>query len=200
MLAKVSCTKPIIHQGGKKRILLFDCGVKASIIRNLLKLGFTVIQIPWDLDPFKEKVKFDGVVISNGPGNPLRASKTIAVVKQMLNKHIPILGICLGNQILALAAGGKTYKLQYGHRSLNQPCLLVGSHKAYITSQNHGFAVRMNSLSSDWKEWFINLNDGTNEGIIHRHKPFASVQFHPEVSPGPNDTEFVFEKFLGWIN
>lgn len=199
LVAKVSCKKPIVYKNGQTRILLIDCGVKANIIRSLLLLKTTVIQVPWDFDPFRSKVKFDAVVVSNGPGDPKRVKKTIKTVREILYRNIPFLGICLGNQILALAAGGKTYKLKYGHRSQNQPCLLVGSQKAFITSQNHGFAVRATSLSVEWKEWFINLNDGTNEGIIHRRKPFASVQFHPEASPGPWDTKFIFEKFLSWV-
>lgn len=199
LVAKVSCFKPITHRVGRKKILLIDCGVKASIIKSLLQLKTTVIQVPWDFDPFKNRVKFDAVVVSNGPGNPKKVKKTIKIVRKILSRDIPFLGICLGNQILALAAGGGTYKLKYGHRSQNQPCLLVGTQKAFITSQNHGFAVKASSLPGEWKEWFVNLNDGTNEGIIHQSKPFASVQFHPEASPGPGDTRFTFEKFLSWI-
>lgn len=199
LVEKVSCKKIIIHRGGRKKILLIDCGVKASIIRTLLGLKTTVIQVPWDFDPFLNAVNFDGVVISNGPGNPKKAKPTVKIVRKILAKNIPLLGICLGNQILALAAGGKTYKLKYGHRSQNQPCLMSGTQKAFVTSQNHGFVVRASSLSKEWQEWFVNLNDGTNEGIIHRRKPFASIQFHPEASPGPTDTKFIFEKFLSWV-
>lgn len=199
LVEKVSCRKPIIYHQGKRKILLIDCGVKANIIRNFLQLGLTVIRVPWDFDPLVKKVKFDGVVVSNGPGNPQKVKKTVDTVRKILTKNIPLLGICLGNQILALAAGGETYKLKYGHRSLNQPCLLRGTQKAFVTSQNHGFAVRTNSLPDGWKEWFVNLNDRTNEGIIHQRKPFASVQFHPEAGPGPTDTKFIFEKFLSWV-
>jgi carbamoyl-phosphate synthase small subunit len=199
LVAQVSCPQPIIHGHGQKRILLIDCGVKASIIRCLLQLKTTIIQVPWNFDPFKNKLKFDAVVISNGPGDPQKVTPTITIVKKILRQNIPTLGICLGNQILALAAGGQTYKLKYGHRSQNQPCLLVNSHKAFITSQNHGFAVRASSLTRGWKQWFINLNDNTNEGIIHQKKPFAAIQFHPEANPGPEDTQFVFDQFLSWI-
>lgn len=199
LVKKVSCKKPIVFKSGKKRILLIDCGVKMGIIRSLLQLKTTVIQVPWDFDPLKNAVKFDGVVISNGPGDPKKVQKTINIIKRLLAIKSPILGICFGNQLLALAAGGDTFKLKYGHRSINQPVLQVNSKKAFITSQNHGFAVLMASLGPDWQEWFVNLNDGTNEGIRHRKLPFASVQFHPEASPGPKDTRFIFEKFLSWI-
>lgn len=206
LVKKVSCSRPIVYKGGRKKILLFDCGVKAGIIRNFLELKTTIIQVPWNFDPFKNhnsvfssEIKFDAVVVSNGPGNPVKVKKTINTVKKILSKNIPFLGVCLGNQILALAVGGKTYKLKYGHRSQNQPCLLVGSQKAFITSQNHSYAVKASSLSQEWKEWFVNLNDNTNEGIIHQRKPFASIQFHPEANPGPRDTRFIFEKFLSWI-
>lgn len=199
LVEKVSCRKVITYQGGRKKVLLIDCGLKMSILRELCKLHLTIIQVPWDFDPFKNKVAFDGVVISNGPGDPKMVKKTIKVTRKILKKNIPVLGICLGNQILGLAAGGKRYKLKYGHRSQNQPCLQVGSQKAFITSQNHGFAIRASSLPRGWQEWFVNLNDGTNEGIIHTKRPFASVQFHPEAGPGPTDTKFIFEKFLRWV-
>lgn len=199
LVTKVSCSKPIVHRGGRKKILLIDCGVKANIIRNLLQLKTSIIQVPWDFDPFEKNLQFDGVIVSNGPGNPRKVKKTVRIVKKILSKNIPFLGICLGNQILALAAGGKIYKLKYGHRSQNQPCLLVDSQKAFITSQNHGFALRKASLPAEWKEWFVNLNDDTNEGIIHQQKPFASIQFYPEAGPSSRGTQFIFEKFLSWV-
>lgn len=196
LVAQVS-TKKITKQGtGKKKILLIDCGAKRNIESCLLKRGLTVITVPWDLDPFDKKTKlsFDGIVISNGPGDPKKADRTIQMIKKALFKKIPVLGVCLGNQLLALAAGGDTQKLKFGHRSQNQPCLLEGSSRCYITTQNHGFAV--NKIPKGFKPWFTNANDGSNEGIIHKKLPFMSTQFHPEANPGPVDTEWIFDYFL----
>lgn len=195
LVAQVS-TKKIIGQGrGKKKILLIDCGAKKNIIRCLVKRGVRVIVVPWDFDPFNEKkIKFDAMVISNGPGDPKMADKTIQTLKKAINQKIPILGICLGHQLLALAAGGDTHKLKFGHRSQNQPCILQGSNRCFITTQNHGFAV--NKLPKGFKSWFANANDGSNEGIMHNKLPIMSVQFHPEANPGPNDTEWIFNYFL----
>ncbi len=137
--------------------------------------------------------------MTNGPGDPKQAKKTIENVAKMLSKNIPTFGICLGSQILALAAGGNTYKLKFGHRGQNQPVLDQFNKKAIITSQNHGFAVDMKSLAKGWQEWFVNLNDGTNEGIRHQSKPFMAVQFHPEASPGPTDAGYLFDEFLRMI-
>lgn len=211
LVAQVS-TKKITEQGsGKKKILLIDCGAKQNIIRCLLKRNVSVTVAPWDFDPFSEtrpqrlhardlrglKLKFDGIVISNGPGDPKKADRTILNIKNALDKKIPILGICLGNQILTLAAGGDTAKLKFGHRSQNQPCLLEGSQRCYITTQNHGFTV--NKIPKGFKPWFTNANDGSNEGIVHEKLPFMSVQFHPEANPGPTDTEWIFDYFLSKI-
>jgi len=177
-----------------KKIILIDCGVKNNIIRNLIKRKLTVIRVPYDYDFFK--FDFDGIVISNGPGDPKMCKKTIANVKKAINNEIPTFGICLGNQLLALAAGADTYKLKYGHRSQNQPCILEGTKRCFITTQNHGFAVDTKTLPSGWKPLFTNINDNTNEGIKHKTKPFFSSQFHPEATPGPVDTEFLFDDFV----
>lgn len=186
-----------------KTLLLIDCGAKKNIERCLAKRGVKVITVPWDFDPFSEnlrshlpggKLKFDAVVISNGPGDPKMATKTIETIKKALDLKIPILGVCLGNQLLALAAGGDTQKLKFGHRSQNQPCLLEDSKRCFITTQNHGFAV--SKIPEGFKPWFTNANDGSNEGIIHEKLPFMSVQFHPEANPGPMDTEWIFDEFL----
>jgi carbamoyl-phosphate synthase small subunit len=193
LTAEVSIKKPVAYKKGKKKIVLVDCGAKNNIIRAFLKRDFTIIRVPWD-HPFLDENP-DGVIISNGPGNPEKCTETIINVKLALSKDIPILGICLGSQILALASGAKTYKLKYGHRSQNQPCIETGKNRCYITSQNHGYAVDADTLSEDWREWFYNNNDGTNEGIIHISKPFFGAQFHPEASPGPDDTEFLFDMF-----
>lgn len=200
LVEKVS-TKEIITQRARsgKTIVLIDCGAKRNIQRALLKRNITVITVPWDFDPFSNpKLTFDGVVISNGPGDPKLAGATIQNVKKIFKNKIPILGICLGHQILALAAGGKTQKLKYGHRSQNQPCLMNKSKRCFITTQNHGFAV--SEIPAGFKSWFTNANDLSNEGIIHRSLPIMSVQFHPEATPGPEDTEWIFDYFLEGIN
>jgi len=194
LAAEVSISEPIIYKKGKKRVVVVDCGTKNNIIRAFLRRNFTVIRVPWNYDFLNEEA--DGVVISNGPGNPKMCKETIKNVETALSKNVPVLGICLGSQILALAAGANTYKLKYGHRSQNQPCVEVGTKRCYIASQNHGYSVDADTLPEDWREWFYNDNDKTNEGIIHISKPFFGAQFHPEASPGPDDTEFVFDMFL----
>lgn len=194
LVAEVS-TKRIQRFGaGRKKIVVFDCGLKQNIVRELVKRKTTVTVVPWDYDVFARKLKFDGTVISNGPGDPKMATKTIEIIREALEKKIPILGICLGNQILTLAAGGDTYKLKFGHRGQNHGAILVGTNKAYLTTQNHGFAVKR--IPKGFRPWFVNANDKTNEGIIHEHLPFMSVQFHPESHPGPLDTGWIFDEFL----
>jgi len=190
----VSIKKPVTEGVGKKTVVLIDCGVKRNIIRCLLNRRVKVITVPWDFDIFSLNQKFDGVLISNGPGDPKMCQPTIETVKKVMAKKIPLLGICLGNQILALASGGDTYKMKFGHRGQNQPCEMVGTKKCFLTTQNHGFAI--GKIPTGFKPWFINANDKTNEGIIHEKLPFMSVQFHPEACPGPVDTEWVFDYFL----
>ena len=187
----------IYNPQARRTIVVIDCGVKLNIIRSLVKRGVAVVRVPADSDA-ERILSFSpkGVVISNGPGDPERAAATVAAVRHLLGAGIPLFGICLGNQVLALAAGGKTYKLKFGHRSQNQPCLEEGTQRCYITSQNHGFAVDPASLPRGWASWFRNANDGTNEGIRHSRKPVFGVQFHPEACPGPTDTEFLFDRFL----
>jgi len=194
LVKEVSIKTPIEYKKGRKRIVLIDCGTKNNIIGAFIKRNITVIRCPWDHDFSKDKT--DGIVISSGPGDPKMCQATVENIRKSLKKNIPILGICLGSQILGLAAGANTYKLKYGHRSQNQPCIEKGTKKCYITAQNHGYAVDSKTLSGDWKEWFYNNNDGTNEGIFHKSKPFFGTQFHPEASPGPDDTEFLFDKLL----
>ena len=179
--------------------MLVDCGVKENIIRSLLKRDITVARVPWDYDFFEDKQlkKFHGLLFSNGPGDPKRVKKTIEHMEYALeHQKRPILGICLGTQIMALAAGGRTYKMKYGNRSFNQPVMDLDTKKCYITSQNHGYAIRPRSLPKDFKIWFKNLNDNTVEGIQHVKKPFYSVQFHPEATPDPEDTGWIFDKFV----
>ena len=177
-----------------KTVIVIDCGLKQNIIRRLLLRNLKVVVVPWDTDVTKLNFPFSAVVISNGPGDPMKAGKTINNVKKIIARKIPILGICLGNQILGLAMDGTTYKLKFGHRSQNQPVVERDTNKCYLTTQNHGFALK--KIPSDFKEWFYNANDNTNEGIIHNSLPFMSVQFHPESSPGPLDTDWIFDYFL----
>jgi len=187
----------IYNPQARRTIVVIDCGVKMNIIRSLTRRGVAVVRVPADSDA-ERILSFSpkGVVISNGPGDPERATAAIEAVRRLLGAGLPLFGICLGNQILALAAGGRTYKLKFGHRGQNQPCLEEGTERCYITSQNHGFAVDTESLPRGWRPWFRNANDGTNEGIRHSRKPIFGVQFHPEACPGPTDTEFLFDRFL----
>jgi len=194
LVAKVSTNERKVYGSGRYRILLLDCGVKYNIIRYLLKRDTTVIRVPWDHDISNEE--YDGVFISNGPGDPKRCTATIRTLSRCFESDTPIFGICLGNQLMGLAAGADTYKLKYGHRSHNQPVLEVGTDKAYITSQNHGYAIDNKTLPAGWEPLFMNLNDNTNEGMRHVEKPFFSTQFHPEASGGPTDTAYLFDLFL----
>ena len=176
------------------RIALIDCGAKANILRVLLGRGATVIRLPWDHD--LESINYDGIFLSNGPGDPKTCGRTIATLRRKLKEEAPVFGICLGNQLMALAAGADTYKLPYGHRSQNQPCVEVGTKRCAITSQNHGWAVREESMPRDWAPWFVNANDGSVEGVRARGGPYRAVQFHPEGCPGPRDTEVLIDGFL----
>ena len=197
MVEKVSTKTVTTYGNGKYKIVLVDCGVKANIIRMLISRDATVIRVPWDYNYLD--MEYDGLFVSNGPGDPVQLTPTIKYLSEALNQDRPVFGICMGNQLLALAAGGKTYKLPYGHRSHNQPVKLAKSNRCFITSQNHGYATDAGSLSDEWDELFVNLNDNTNEGIIHKTKPFFSTQFHPEASSGPTDTDFLFDDFIEMI-
>ncbi|MBR9699872.1 glutamine-hydrolyzing carbamoyl-phosphate synthase small subunit [Candidatus Woesearchaeota archaeon] len=194
LVEQVSPKKVTQYGKGKRRIMIVDTGCKYNIIRSFIRRKVKVTRVPFDYN--FNKHQYDGLFISNGPGDPKMAQETIENIKIALQKEKPIFGICLGNQLLALAAGGDTYKLKFGHRSQNQPCIEKGTKRCFITSQNHGFAVNPKKLPVGWEEWFVNANDGTNEGIIHKRKPFFSVQFHPEASPGPVDTAFLFDRFI----
>jgi carbamoyl-phosphate synthase small subunit len=178
----------------RKRVILVDCGVKRSIRRELLARGVEVRQVPSNWDYTGEP--FDGILVSNGPGNPEQCPTTIEVLRRAMALGRPILGICLGTQLMALAAGARTYKLRYGHRGQNQPCRESGSDRCRLTSQNHGYAVDARTLPDDWQVWFTNINDGSVEGIRHKRRPFAGVQFHPEASPGPLDSRDLFDRFV----
>jgi len=202
LVAEVSVEEPVYHDlWGKERVVLIDCGVKYSILRNLIERKVDVIQVPYDFSA-EEILEYNprGVVISNGPGDPKKCEETIECVRDLVEESVPLMGICLGNQILALALGGDTYKLKYGHRSQNQPVLEVETGRCYITTQNHGYAVDAASLNhEELKVWFINANDKTVEGVKHTEKPVFGVQWHPEGSPGPYDTMFLFDEFLKFV-
>ena len=226
---KVSCKEIIrYNEGADKKVVLVDCGVKANIIRCLIRRGVEVIRVPWDYD-FNE-LDFDGLFLANGPGDPEQCEVTVRHIRTFLESESkkvitplaikvplapwrgvrgeagaggeavrPCMGICLGNQLLARAAGAKTYKLKYGHRSHNQPVQRVGTTQCFITSQNHGYAVDDKTLPADWEPLFVNMNDGSNEGICHKTNPWFSAQFHPEACSGPTDTEWMFDTFINTI-
>lgn len=178
-----------------KKVVLVDCGVKTNILRCLLRRGVEIIRVPWDYD--FNQLSFDGLFISNGPGDPDTCDAAVQNIRRaMANEKLPIFGICMGNQLLSKAGGARIYKLKYGHRSHNQPVRMVGTDRCFITSQNHGYAVDNNTLGADWEPLFVNMNDGSNEGIRHKRNPWFSAQFHPEAASGPTDTEFLFDEFV----
>lgn len=199
-VAQVSCKEIIrYNDGAGKKVVLVDCGVKHNIIRCLLRRGVEVIRVPWDYN-FNE-LEFDGLFLANGPGDPDTCSAAVDNIRRFItSSDKPCMGICMGNQLLSKAAGATIYKLKYGHRSHNQPVRMVGTNKCFITSQNHGYAVDSKSLPADWEPYFINMNDGSNEGVRHKSKPWFSAQFHPEACSGPVDTEFLFDDFVKLLN
>ena len=193
---RVSC-KDIIryNEGAGKKVVLVDCGVKNNIIRCLVNRGVEVIRVPWNYD--YTSMDFDGLFLGNGPGDPDMCEDAVNVIRrQMSLSRKPICGICMGNQLLAKAGGATIYKLKYGHRSHNQPVREVGTNRCYVTSQNHGYAVDAKTLGSDWRELFVNMNDGSKEGVCHKENPWFTSQFHPEACSGPIDTEFMFDRFI----
>jgi carbamoyl-phosphate synthase small subunit len=193
---RVSCKEIIrYNEGAGKKVVLVDCGVKANIIRCLIDRGVEVIRVPWNYD--YTGMDFDGLFLANGPGDPDTCEDAVTIIrKQMSQSRKPICGICMGNQLLAKAGGATIYKLKYGHRSHNQPVREVGTNRCYVTSQNHGYAVDASTLGREWRELFVNMNDGSNEGIRHQTNPWFSSQFHPEACSGPVDTEFMFDRFI----
>lgn len=193
---RVSCKEIIrYNEGAGKKVILVDCGVKNNIIRCLVNRGVEVIRVPWNYD--YTTMEFDGLFLGNGPGDPDMCEDAVNIIrKQMSQSRKPICGICMGNQLLAKAGGATIYKLKYGHRSHNQPVREVGTNRCYVTSQNHGYAVDAKTLGNDWRELFINMNDGSNEGVCHKENPWFTSQFHPEACSGPVDTEFMFDRFI----
>ena len=193
---RVSCKEVIrYNEGAGKKVVLVDCGVKANIIRCLVRRGCEVIRVPWNYD--YTDMQFDGLFLANGPGDPDKCGAAVDILKkQMSQSRKPICGICMGNQLLAKAAGATIYKLKYGHRSHNQPVREVGTNRCYVTSQNHGYAVDASTPGNEWRELFVNMTDGSNEGIRHQTNPWFSSQFHPEACSGPVDTEFMFDRFI----
>ena len=194
---QVSCREVIkYNEGADKKVVLVDCGVKANILRCLIRRGVEVIRVPWNYD-FNE-LEFDGLFLANGPGDPETCEVTVQNIRRFLANPVvrPCMGICMGNQLLSKAAGARIYKLKYGHRSHNQPVRKVGTETCFITSQNHGYAVDSSSLPADWEPMFVNMNDGSNEGVRHKKNPWFPAQFHPEACSGPVDTEYMFDDFV----
>jgi len=201
LVSEVTIKEPIIYENKRPTVVVIDCGVKYGIIRNLLQRGLTVVRVPRDYDADKI-LQFDpkGVLVSNGPGNPELNVKTIKTIGDLVEMGVPMLGICLGNQMIALALGASTFKMKYGHRGQNKPCVDLETGICYVTSQNHGFAVREDTLGdTGLSVWFLNADDMTVEGLKHRKKPVIAVQFHPEASPGPYDTEYIFDAFANMM-
>ncbi len=194
LVAQVTAPGKLVYEGPGKTVVVVDCGAKESIIGHLRRRGLRVVRVPAGHDLGAEE--FDGLFVTNGPGDPARNVATIAALRRALERGRPVMGICLGHQLLALAAGARTYKLKFGHRGHNQPCVEVSSGRCFITSQNHGYAVDAASLPGGWRQWFVNANDGSNEGIRHDTLPFLGVQFHPEAAPGPTDCEPLFDRFV----
>jgi len=196
----VAPSEPVRYGDGKRTVLLVDAGAKDNIVRSLLERGASVLRAPWHADLAVLSGRADAILIGNGPGDPKDLQPLISQVRALLDSYRkPIFGVCLGNQILALAAGADTYKLPYGHRGVNQPVQDLLTRRCYVTSQNHGYAVRDEALPEGWEPWFVNINDGTNEGIRSRQRPYFSIQFHPEARPGPQDTAYLFDDFLRMI-
>ena len=201
LVEEVSVREPVVYGPEGKRIVLLDCGSKLGIVRNLLRRGYQVVRVPYN-SSYASVSRFDplGVVVSNGPGDPAVYPDTARTVESVVNSGLPVLGICFGEQILGMSQGAKTFKLKYGHRGQNKPCVDLTTGRGYVTSQNHGYTLDPTSLAkTTLKPWFINADDGTIEGVLDSERLCLAVQFHPEATPGPNDTNFVFDRFVGFV-
>jgi len=199
---RVSPKEEQVFGSSTEKIVLVDCGAKLGIVRNILSRGYSVVRVPFDAS-YASVMKHDpaGVVISNGPGDPQLCVDTVRATSRLIESEVPILGICLGEQLVGLAEGAETYKLKYGHRGQNKPVVDVISGRGFVTSQNHGYSIDEGTLAkTELKPWFINADDRSIEGVVHQKKPCIAVQFHPEASPGPYDTEFVFDRFTSFID
>lgn len=199
LVARV-CSPDVLKYGlgNRLKVAMIDCGGKNNIIKHLISRDMEVTRVPWDFN-LDDLADLDGVMISNGPGDPKQCTKTIHQIRRLIARKVPTFGICLGHQLTALAIGADTYKLKYGHRGQNQPVMEAGTKRCFITSQNHGYAVDASTLPEGWKVWFTNLNDDTNEGIRHESLPIRTCQFHPEAAPGPVDTGYLFDEFKQMI-
>ncbi|MBN2567073.1 glutamine-hydrolyzing carbamoyl-phosphate synthase small subunit [Candidatus Woesearchaeota archaeon] len=197
LVSQVTVPAPRTYGSGGPTVALIDCGCKHNIIRSFLKRGVRVVRVPYDFD--LSAIDFDGLFISNGPGDPKMCAPAVRQLRGFLKEDLPVFGICLGIQLMALASGADTYKLPFGHRSQNQPCLETGTKRCVITSQNHGYAVDGKALRKGWHPWFENANDGTIEGIRCADRPHCAVQFHPEAMPGPTDTDYLFDRFVSLL-
>lgn len=193
----VSVKIPEVHGSSDRTVVVIDCGVKLGIVRNLLARGYRVVRLPFT-STYSTVMSYDplGVVVSNGPGDPILCPEAIACTGRLVDAELPVLGICFGEQLVGISQGAKTFKLKYGHRGQNKPCVDISTGRGYVTSQNHGYSLDHNSLKkTELTPWFINSDDLTIEGVQHVKKPCMAVQFHPEASPGPYDTGFVFDRF-----
>ncbi|MEM3031110.1 MAG: glutamine-hydrolyzing carbamoyl-phosphate synthase small subunit [Candidatus Micrarchaeia archaeon] len=195
-----SCRETQVFERGPKRVVLLDCGMKMNIVRELNKRGVTVVSVHYKTKPEKiMELEPDGLFVSNGPGDPALLGDVARTVRSLTGK-LPIMGICLGHQIMGIAAGGRTFKLKFGHRSANQPVKDVRTGRVYVTTQNHGYAVDEKSLKESAPDVFLlNCNDGTVEGMRNDELRTLSVQFHPEAHPGPRDTSHFFDEFVAWL-
>ncbi|KAJ9076189.1 Multifunctional pyrimidine synthesis protein CAD [Entomophthora muscae] len=197
LVAEVSTRKAYTIGEGPIHLGVVDCGIKTNILRSLVQQGVRATVLPWNSDLPSIVHNFDGLFLSNGPGNPAHCTPLIENLRRVIaDYNKPIFGICMGNQLLALAAGMSVYKMPFGNRGHNQPAIHTESGRCYITSQNHGYAVDDRVLPPGWNRHFVNANDGSNEGIIHQSKPISAVQFHPEAKGGPEDTMYLFKAFV----